>query len=1070
MLHAGTLRAQGDTIHMYRFETGVDSALWLPLNTDTLSYATRVLCPIGFDFEYCDNIYSSLYVDDRAQVIFEGVYHTYYSMASTARNFRIIFPLGTNFRIQHGSYVLYQTLNPDSPGNRIFVLQLRYSHSSLNTSYTCQVQLREADQSVTLVYAPPPDQRQVADHYGMRDHYDCYAVNTATHTVQSQPPVTSTQQWPGSWRWYRFTPLVSCSRPHFHTLYRLTDVTACPTWAPVPRSRAYLVSYDTVGGAFDRPDTVVADTGIYLTGLLPDHDYEVRVRSICQAGDTSFAESLTFHTACAFPSHGIDYADIYAPNVTCRTGTFSSPSRNVGVVNFGSDSEYSRHTVHYNTAEHDFRTGYMLSTVPPGHCASVRLGNWRTGGEQEEIDYTLRVDTNQFDLLILRYALVEEQPNHGPNDQPKFELTITDSAGSLISECYHGNFVSGDNSGWTAYGSVVFRDWDAVGVDLGPMHGRLVHIKLSNYDCALLGHYGYAYFVLDTDVKSIRAKNCGEMDENTFYAPEGFTYRWYSAANPFQTLSTADSLHVTHTGRYCCQATYTLSGQTCSFTLSTDAYSRYPVAAFTPEMLDTCGALRHFSNQSVIARNSSRTDLTETPCESYLWDFGDGTTSTEAEPTHNFADGDFPVTLYAMLSDGQCVDTLTQIIRSHVRYDTIPDTICLGQQANFHGRMIDSGGTYSFNLGCAGERLQLTVWPLYSFDYYDTSRLGVPYPFGAEQYDRPGVYRQRLTSIGGCDSVQTLHLSTIEDRDSLACLWDMPLTWWGRPFADAGADTLRLSSAAGTDSIVALALSVRRPSHPELQVEPSCRPARYTLSLPDSMRYRWHSLPPDPSLEPFRQSSRVEIVPPVPTVYYYETDYPDAPSCPVLDSLPLDPPDSARVRLLAEPDFVTDEFPGYRVTDLDTSARRHAWYVSADPSDEGFGVPQAEASPRLFGLYPPAPDSIRVTAVGYNGPCADTAAVWIRKLRQELYFPNIFTPEAPTNNRFRGVGVGVRDYELVLFTKWGDQIFSTTDMQEGWDGTRNGQRCPADAYVYRCTYTSLTGRRQMVTGTVVLVR
>lgn len=1063
MAAEGPLRAQGDTLHNYRFETWVDSTQWIALNNPTyLSPRFQMTCPFGFPFYFGERLYTQATLDTYGALYFEGTSSAFGMSAS--QSVRALWPAGTS--MQSGYYapgetsLHQQTIGDSLQHNRVYVLQFYYPIAGQRTLRRWQLQLREADNSVTFIYEPYNDNLWPTSQFGMRDGDDIYCINTASHTVG---PVASPTAWPDAYRYYRFTPLHSCPRPHFHEIWRMTGESAVLEWADYPCHQMYRLVWDTLGGAFLN-DTLLTDTSYALSGLLSETQYEARVFAICDNGDTSVADTLRFTTPCHFPYQYIDFTDLYAPSVTCYTGSFTSPSTSTGVVNYGSSSQDSRHTVNYDATQLDPRTGNQLHVVPEGHCASVRLGNWLTGAQQEEVSYAIRVDTSQYDLLLLRYALVEEQPNHVPDLQPRFELRITDSADHLVSECYHGNFVSGDNSGWnSAADGVVWRDWQSVGVDLAPLHGQLVHVKLSNYDCGQYGHFGYAYFVLETDMKHIRAKNCGEMDENTFYAPEGFQYRWYSAANPFHTLSTTDSLHVTQTGRYFCQVSYTLSGQTCGFTLSTDAYSRYPVASFDPQQLDTCGARRLFVNQSVVARNSSRTDLSDEPCETYFWDFGDGTTSTEAEPEHLFPDGDFTVTLVAMLSGGQCSDTVSQLIHSHVEYDTIADTICQGGRLDFHSRMLDSSGLYSYHAGCRGERLLLRVWPLYDFHYSDTAYLGVPYAFGAEQYSRPGVYRQVLASIGHCDSVQTLHLSSIEDRDSLACQWDLPLRWWERLFADEGSDTLRLRSAAGTDSLVALNLAVRRPSVPQLQLESSCAvPAHYRVTLPDSMRYTWRSEPPDPGLAPYRQASRLDLIPPVPTTYYFETDYPDAPSCPILDSLFLDPPDSARVRLVAEPAEVTEEFPGYRVTDIDTSSRRHAWFVD--------GVPQGETSEVLYGLFPPASDSVLVSAIGYNGPCADTASVWIRIVKQDLYFPNIFTPDASVNNRFRGVGVNVKEYELRLFTKWGDEIFRTTDLQEGWDGTRNGRRCPAAAYVYRCTYTTLSGRRETLTGTFVLVR
>ena len=79
---------------------------------------------------------------------------------------------------------------------------------------------------------------------------------------------------------------------------------------------------------------------------------------------------------------------------------------------------------------------------------SVRLGNWNTGSQEEDISYTFRIDTNEHDLLVLRYAIVEENPGHEEANQPHFTLDIKDSAGNHLGECSFANFVSGDSTGW----------------------------------------------------------------------------------------------------------------------------------------------------------------------------------------------------------------------------------------------------------------------------------------------------------------------------------------------------------------------------------------------------------------------------------------------------------------------------------------------------------------------------------------------------------------------------------------------------------------------------------------------
>jgi gliding motility-associated-like protein len=89
---------------------------------------------------------------------------------------------------------------------------------------------------------------------------------------------------------------------------------------------------------------------------------------------------------------------------------------------------------------------------------------------------------------------------------------------------------------------------------------------------------------------------------------------------------------------------------------------------------------------------------------------------------------------------------------------------------------------------------------------------------------------------------------------------------------------------------------------------------------------------------------------------------------------------------------------------------------------------------------------------------------------QSIWFPNLFTPELDENNLFRAYGNRVRNYDLKVFTRWGDCIFHTTDFYQGWDGTYHGIKSPASAYVYLVHYTTPDGEPMTATGTVTLVR
>lgn len=90
-----------------------------------------------------------------------------------------------------------------------------------------------------------------------------------------------------------------------------------------------------------------------------------------------------------------------------------------------------------------------------------------------------------------------------------------------------------------------------------------------------------------------------------------------------------------------------------------------------------------------------------------------------------------------------------------------------------------------------------------------------------------------------------------------------------------------------------------------------------------------------------------------------------------------------------------------------------------------------------------------------------------------LFMPNAFNPEG-VNRLFRPVPIPVfvdkQSFVMTIFSRWGQQLFETSDMVNGWNGTINGQVAPAGQYSYLVTYKSLEGKDYSKRGTVMLIR
>lgn len=85
--------------------------------------------------------------------------------------------------------------------------------------------------------------------------------------------------------------------------------------------------------------------------------------------------------------------------------------------------------------------------------------------------------------------------------------------------------------------------------------------------------------------------------------------------------------------------------------------------------------------------------------------------------------------------------------------------------------------------------------------------------------------------------------------------------------------------------------------------------------------------------------------------------------------------------------------------------------------------------------------------------------------------PNAFAPYSQHNYQFRPVMNQslLQKYNMLIYNKWGQQIFESNSPTYGWNGMYKGQLSPSDVYIYVITYTSDTGKEYTKRGTFLLL-
>jgi len=114
--------------------------------------------------------------------------------------------------------------------------------------------------------------------------------------------------------------------------------------------------------------------------------------------------------------------------------------------------------------------------------------------------------------------------------------------------------------------------------------------------------------------------------------------------------------------------------------------------------------------------------------------------------------------------------------------------------------------------------------------------------------------------------------------------------------------------------------------------------------------------------------------------------------------------------------------------------------------------------------------------VTHESGCQDTTTQIIDIAPKVAYFlPNAFTPNSDAiNDLFFGKGffLGMQNFNLTIWNRWGELVFETTNPDEGWNGTKNnsGRNSPQGVYVVVVTYTGPRGEDVQLKGFATLIR
>ncbi len=351
-------------------------------------------------------------------------------------------------------------------------------------------------------------------------------------------------------------------------------------------------------------------------------------------------------------------------------------------------------------------------------------------------------------------------------------------------------------------------------------------------------------------------------------------------------------------------------------------------------------------------------------------------------------------------------------------------------------------------------------------EIYDTTCVGTLYEGHGFRFDAsrcsPGTFHLWDSTVVAdtvhCRVLHLLVLPTVETRLQHTIVAGDTLRFGDTLITLAGEYRFTYTAANGCDSVVVLEVGYEQVSF-RASADGICPDDSVVLEATGPSTFRWASTPHDPSLDSQQGRNPIVVYPRTTTVYSLI----DANGNPIAShTVGVEPPPALCIE--GVPPYIDFDHPVIIMHDCSEGRQRTSWDF-----DDGAHFTGA----RMRRIVPyPLPDSVRATMTSCNryGCCADTTLV-LPTCTLSVWFPNVFTPDAASNNRFGCVTTHeVAEWEMDIYNRWGLLVWSTEEINQPWDGTKDGNPVKQEAYVYRWRLKDIHGNVRSGIGTVTLLR
>ncbi len=459
----------------------------------------------------------------------------------------------------------------------------------------------------------------------------------------------------------------------------------------------------------------------------------------------------------------------------------------------------------------------------------------------------------------------------------------------------------------------------------------------------------------------------------------------------------------------------------------------------------------------------------------YYWDFGDGTKDTVANPKHSYSKpGSYNVTLKV---EGFCMDSLVRKLDIGFIEDRPNDTVisCFAMPVYLYPGA-DPGFSYQWS---PAQFLNDATAPNPLATVKETTAFSVT----ITNKDFPDCFVTRDVLV-----VVPPEIQFERSADTVLCftdslnLWvrssmDLTYEWRNSKGVLIGSGDSILVRVSETETFYVIATdeygcfqrdSVRLiPYFLDVDIEAPdflCFSSKGTIKLTNNgsgiLHYHWQ---PEGSILEGQSTNEIVIMPDTSTVY----------TVTISNDLGCIYEREVKVN-------VSKVFPRpVASADPDTIYLKKSTQLHVDDVYESYewlpedglscvNCPDPVATPEMTTTY-------KVYVTNSDG-CPDSSIVTVVVIlpkcnEEDVYTPNAFSPNGDgENDRWQVFSNFVEEIEIIIFDRWGEEIFKSTDLNASWDGTYQGAALPPDVYGYRISVKCVDGQSYVKTGNISLLR